>query len=94
MRDADPFRDGAAEAERARRSRLGDLGRLLGTPEGERIIAWYLVNMGLGRALCAEELASYNMALGFMREIGEARPASAINILAAVFGLLGDTREI
>lgn len=74
-----------------RRRFLEDLAATASQPQGQRLLLTLLQSLGAGQRLSfdAGTIALRNVGEGILRDLGEASPDAATNILKALYGLNG-----
>lgn len=86
-----------AELEQVKRARdtrrrfLDDLAETASHPQGQRLLLALMTRLGLGRAVSGDAgaIALRNFGEELARDLGEASPEAATNILKALYGLNG-----
>ncbi len=84
MTDADKRR---AEAKSRLTQKEMDLREIMELDAGCRVLACILKELGLGRAVSAEELACLNASIGLLRQMSQASPKAAARILNKAYGM-------
>lgn len=88
---SDAEQEEAQGALALRRRFLEDLAETASHPQGQRFLLTLMISLGAGQRISGDAgaLALRNTAEGLLRDLGEASPDAAANILKSLYGLNG-----